>query len=267
MKLPFCIFAALVVLCCVLPGCAEDDVQTAYTVYQADGCWYIKTDAGLPESVADAHGDEELLRSMAGQWCRYESVAQLREEVLRGGLRQRHLQWLQCTAYPDKPILICDMEALYEPVFPEELMYDYVLFKGDCLEFPVWQSRTGVSRGSVYIYYDSKEYLALFQNYKGGADAPCLTFDGEVPNRPARALLDEQGIALNEGALYYELDTGNGVMFVCEPPVNGDIHGGIVEIFGAKGTMFFRIVIHCQGPVPTVRWLSQFGIKPLEGAY
>lgn len=268
-----CVSLLLVLLALfgTLSGCSEEKTQTeaVYTVYESGGKWYMKTGESTASVGAVVTAGVQDINELPLGWPLYASVPEMRDAIMSGELEPWLVQWLRETAPAGEPIPLCDMDALYEAVLPERLTCTGVLFAGDRMEFPF----TGRNiSGRAYIFYDRTEY----QHYSRQcvwAGAPRLTLTAEVRHETARVLLCEMSERERLTALYgwevcYELDTGDGVMFVYEPFQAGNSKElRTIEMLGRKGEVYYRIVMQFRGEVPTVRWLSQFGIKPLEGAY
>lgn len=246
-------------------GCSGEETHIDYSVYEKNGSWYMKT--ALPASVGAAvTAAAQDVNEIPVDWPSYASVEEMRTAIMDGKLEPWMVRWLQQTAPAGEPIPICNMAALYEAVLPERLTCSGVLFAGDRLEFPF----TGRDiSGKLYIFYDRAEYQHYSRLYSAN-DGFRLTLTPEVRHETARALFGKMGererlAALYGMELYYELDTGHGIVYISEPFCDQDANRvRTLEMHGRKDDVYYRVIFQFHGETPTVRWLSQFDIQPVE---
>ena len=258
MKLRFCIFAALVVLCCVLPGCKQEEAY--YRTYNENGEWYLQftreiPDAGILYGIRDMPSEYD-----ANVPIRFESVLEMARTVKSGALSLEWLDYLAKGTYGDV-LQIVDLDALYEPVLPNNVeSSDHVYMDLSVCEFEL-EGNGSNTNGVFEIRYGIPYYPIIPE---GETVKYQLELNDSTADRKARDIIFEEcGINATSKSpeLCYRLISGEDTYTVREIGWHK-----IMILAEWEGVSIF-VSLRGLEEIPTLDWIAQFGIKPLEGAY
>ena len=258
MKLRFCIFAALVVLCCLFPGCKQEEPY--YRTYKENGEWYLQFTREIPDA-----GILYGIREMPSEYdanvpIRFESVLEMAKIVKSGALSLERLHYLDVLTYEDT-LQIVDLDALYEPVLPNNVeSSDHVCMDLSVCEFEVKGEGNNIN-GIFEIRYGIPYYPIIPE---GETVKYQLELNDSTADRKARDIIFEEcGINATSKSpeLCYRLISGEDTYTVREIGWHK-----IMILAEWEGVSIF-VSLRGLEELPTLDWIAQFGIKPLEGAY
>ena len=258
MKKHICIFVMIGVLCCVLPGCKQED--PLYRVYKENGEWYMEIPREIerPDNYVHVDGLRDL-SSLYDFPIRFRSVLEMKRTVESGALPVEYLYELQ-QKRPETVFQIVDLDALYEPVFPEDIKEpDFVIMNLSVCEFEMTGKEDNL-RGEFEIRYGPSRSVIS----EGEIVKYDLVLNENTAERKARDIIFEEcGINATSKSpeLCYRLISGEDTYTVREIGWHK-----IMILAEWEGVSIF-VSLRGLKELPTLDWIAQFGIKPLEGAY
>lgn len=264
MKIHIRILATLVILCCLLPGCNSEGI--CYRTYKENGEWYFQFTKEPPRPEIIVFGEYGTFTESPGNDrgaapVYFASVLEMARTIKSGALHAQSLYLIR-NALSEDTFQIVDLDALYEPVLPDDLMItDGLFWDLTRCEFQIKGSSSAVE-GKFYIDYSLPYYPRIPD--VGETVKYEVILDDNTADRKARdIILEIYGVKVEKESphLCYRLVNGENTYIIKE------VSRREIIIFAECGSAAMYIKLEGLTGYPTLNWISQFGLKPLEGAY
>ena len=256
MKKSSTVLIALALVVALLAGCNSN----GYRYVQEDDGGYI---------ILEGLQDESALTGMELQpYILFDSFEEMRNDIISGNFTKEELSEL-ARFYKDEEgrILVCDLNSLHEPIFPENFAYEIEW----CGPYYYFIARKDENRVGVVLSTCSKERCDDVARRTNGTWRPSGFEESEVQvtktrDRNATVYCCEEtrrtGIIVTEKHIFYSFDVDGITYTVWEwyDQLTDDL-ARVTYIYGYSNGYYFHAQISKLSERPSIEWLSRFGVR------
>jgi len=243
----------------VTEGTAPQDAVTtdSYTLFwEGEKCYMQRH----PENSGGSFEADALRKAY---YPIFSSLSEMQQKLKAGDLSEKEIAELMRYAPENTGIVeICNINKLYEAVYPENFEVEHIMFTGKSYSF---ESGTGKSDNRIngFIRYLSQDsYEKLFDDdYNrtiGGVGITVLSVE-QVADRNAEVLRFYNIVGTESCRVRYTNETDHGTQYVLERYEKDTLRS--IRIFGISNGAYYDVYLTDLKERPSIEWLSSFGLR------
>ena len=235
-----------------VPTNATKDIPIAidtgkYTIYwENEKCYMV-----FPSETGGEKTEDSFL--VTAQYPQFSSVQEMKRKISEGDLSEAEVEELRRVAQQGI-VEICNINNLYEAVFPKGLELTVITFYGNGYDFEFSGNISGVMTCVSEEEYNSK----WEHSYKGEGIAKQSVLISEETEEDRNALVRTYSYAGTEiKRVFYTYETARGQQRVYEIYADGVLD--VLEIYGESNGAFYIVGISSDMQQrPSIDWMSSF---------
>lgn len=248
-----------------------------YTIFYKDGTCYMRFADDIFAKTETWRALSRASGCIALVYPKFDSVAEMKAEILSGDLDDSQLYAIWFTAKDKKMVEIYDLDKLQIPLLPTDYTLTRAKWYGISYSVGFKGNSAVVSSGSVSCMGEEK-YRSLFEQQLAIAtnENHKVMSDTVVSERNARVIHSSTGVAELRD-VFYTLSGANGyTLHIMETYVlryyrntstdTSDTVPQSIHMFGTNGENYFHSYFHKPKERPSVEWLSSFGLTPFDAS-
>lgn len=266
------------ILMIILSGCASEpakvtdfEASTQYSITQNNGKYYLNFSDGNnpPKGYSSQCADIE-----------FSSLTEMRNAFLNNKLSENQVNVIK-DAFPkdsENRILICDMNQLYQPILPFDLVQNGVFLSGECYSFTLIHPEVDpASIESLNMPYGNFHYLTkeLYDRdfeyeYENLFERDTISLKSTTAGEDRNSLVyDYTTNAGNLRQIRYVLTDNTKTLYIDETYIlnmttdvlpTSDTIPHRVDVYGIDNGRYFSITLFGFTERPSMEWLSSFGL-------
>lgn len=265
-KLILCWIVLLMLILC--SACSVK--ETGYLIYVINEKTYMQMPPNENKNEPIRAESDQHFVEFSVDYPRFETVAEMKEKILSGGIPEESLSGLRAKADEKNMLEICDPDSLFDLQLPNGLEYEYVEWYGTSYKFVL---AAGHLFGYV-VFCDESGYNKAYDeefSYYTTFDGVNVLKDDTIAERNARVIHYTNGTG-EYIDISYGVATETGEVCVSERYCLKHYFGGIdesktvphtVRIFGDEGDRYFYGWFVGFTERPTLEWFASFALDPV----
>lgn len=251
----------------------SEDTETSYTITVKDGNYYLNFSDGN-ELINPI--EQEGLRSFS---LEFSSLGEMKDSFINNKLTDRQIETMKLGFPKDENgIAICNMNQLYEPVLPPDLVASKILLKGSSYGFtlsnPSIESSVKSITGSLSVVSPDTYQECYASEFTNFFNSDTISLDSQIEASDRNSIIYNYSTESGKFRLIqYDIAIGDKLLHVSElyflyldnttAHYSTEISDTVpvqIEICGSENKQYFYIYLSGFTERPSVEWLSSFGL-------